>query len=114
MEERRQKKDFWAKSLILLNIIAWVLLLIILLIFHRAQPEFETFFDRFYKLKLRTFWDIHYLTLLIYFVMPGIVISSFGLVISIYRGRRKSDHSVSLLIMGIISFIFLIIALIRL
>ncbi len=60
LANRREKKDIWAKSLIGLNIFVWLLLIVIMLIFHRAQPEFETFFDRFYLLKLRTFWDIKY------------------------------------------------------
>ena len=108
---RREKRDIWSKSLIALNIFAWLLLLVVLLVFHRVQPEFESFFDRFYRLNLRTFWDIKYLSLLIYFVMSGISISITGLIISRYRGRRKNDHSVSLLITGVISFLLLLSAL---
>jgi hypothetical protein len=114
LNDRREKKDFWAKSLIALNIFTWLLMLIILLIFHRAQPEFETFFDRFYNLDIRTIWDIRYLDLLIYFVMAGINISIIGLLISIYRGRRESDHLISLVITGIISIILLLTALFNL
>ncbi|MCD4742496.1 MAG: hypothetical protein K8R67_08500, partial [Desulfobacteraceae bacterium] len=97
-----------------LNIFAWLLLLVVLLVFHRVQPEFESFFDRFYRLNLRTFWDIKYLSLLIYFVMSGIIINLIGLMISRYRGRRKNDHTVSLLITGGISFTLLLIALFHL
>ncbi|MCD4741310.1 MAG: hypothetical protein K8R67_02340, partial [Desulfobacteraceae bacterium] len=58
INNRRKQRDFWSKSLIALNIFAWLLLLVVLLVFHRVQPEFESFFDRFYRLNLRTFWDI--------------------------------------------------------
>jgi len=105
--DRRKTTDFWAKLLFYLNILAWILLIVILLIFHRAQPEFETLFDRFYQLKLRTNWDIQYLYYLIYMVIFGIFISIVGLLLGIFRGRRENDHKKALIITGIISMIML-------
>ncbi|MCK5163070.1 MAG: hypothetical protein KAQ72_05110 [Desulfobacula sp.] len=105
--ERRKTTDFWATLLFYLNILAWILLITILLVFHRAQPEFETFFDRFYQLKLRTDWDIQYLYYLIYMVIFGIFISLSGLLLGVFRGRRESDHKKALIITGIISLIML-------
>ncbi len=81
-----------------------------LLVFHRAQPEFESFFDRFYKLDLRTAWDIKYLHYLIYTIIIGIVISLSGLVLGMYRGRRQSDHKKALIITGVLSLIMLVIS----
>ncbi|MCP4671513.1 MAG: hypothetical protein GY857_09425 [Desulfobacula sp.] len=81
-----------------------------LLVFHRAQPEFESFFDRFYKLDLRTTWDIKYLRYLIYTVITGIIISLSGLVLGMFRGRRQNDHNKALIITGIISLIMLVIS----
>lgn len=108
---RRKKSDVWAKFLIGLNIFVWFVLLAVLLIFHRAQPEFESCFDRFYHLNLRTFWDIEYLYLLIHFIIASIIISLIGLIISRYRGRREDDHLVSLFITLMISISLLLIAL---
>jgi len=105
--DRRNIADFWAKLLFYLNILAWILLVFILLIFHRAQPEFETVFDRFYQLNLRTDWDIQYLYYLIYTVIFGIFISIAGLLLGIFRGRRENDHKKALIITGIISLIML-------
>ncbi len=105
--ERRKTTDFWAKLLFYLNILAWILLVVILLIFHRAQPEFESVFDRFYRLRLRTYWDIQYLYYLIYVVTTGIVISLAGLILGLYRGRREKDHKKALIIMGVMSVICL-------
>ena len=105
--DRRKTTDFWARFLFYLNILAWILLIVILLIFHRAQPEFETLFDRFYQLKLRTDWDIQYLYYLIYMVIFGIFTSITGLLLGIYRGRREKDHKKALIITGIISIILL-------
>lgn len=109
--DRRRRKDLLSRVLIGLNISAWILIIPILMVFHRTQPEFETFFDRFYGLELRTFWDIKYLYILIYLVMAGIVLSLSGLLISIFRARRRNDHLFPLVIMGLVSCIFLIIAL---
>ncbi len=111
VQERRHKKDVWSKLLIGFNVSAWLLLLVILLVFHRAQPEFETFFDRFFNLTLRTFWDIRYVYLLVYCVILGIVVSMTGLVISLFRARRKTDHLASLVIMCGVSLVLLLVAL---
>jgi len=108
--DRRKKNDFWAKLLFYLNILAGTLLLGILLIFHRARPEFETLFDRFYKLNLRTTWDIQYLYYLIYIVSFGIFICLGGLFLRKFRGRRENDHKKALIVTGIISLILLFVA----
>jgi len=81
-----------------------------MLIFHRARPEFETLFDRFYKLNLRTTWDVQYLYYLIYIDSVGILICLGGLFLRRYRGRRENDHKKALMITGIISLILLFVA----
>lgn len=107
--ERRKTKDFWASLLFYLNITAWVLLVGILLLFHQAQPEFESFFDRFYHLKVRTDWDLTYLNYLVYIVSAGIVISICGLVLGRFRGRRNSDHhKAALITIGVMSLLMLL------
>ncbi|OGR27682.1 MAG: hypothetical protein A2277_06600 [Desulfobacterales bacterium RIFOXYA12_FULL_46_15] len=108
--DRRKKNDFWARLLFYLNITASILLLCILLIFHRARPEFETLFDRFYKLNLRKTWDIQYLYYLIYIVCFGICISITGLFLRKFRGRRENDHKKALIITGIVSLILLFVS----
>jgi hypothetical protein len=105
--DRRKTKDGWARVLFYLNILAWILLIFMLLVFHRAQPEFETIFDRFYDLKLRTSWDIQYLVYLVYVVGIGIFVSLSGLMLGIFRGRRKKDGKTALIITGIISLTLL-------
>jgi hypothetical protein len=105
--DRRKTNDLWARILFYLNILAWILLIFMLLVFHRAQPEFETIFDRFYDLKLRTSWDIQYLVYLVYVVGIGIFVSLSGLMLGIFRGRRKKDGKTALIITGIISLTLL-------
>ncbi|MFH2060456.1 MAG: hypothetical protein ABIJ59_16355 [Pseudomonadota bacterium] len=105
--ERRKNRDFWARLLVKLNIVSWLIFIFILLVFHRAQPEFETLFDRFYNLRLRTDWDIQYLYYLIVLVVFGIFTSLFGLILVMYRGRRTNDHKKMLIFTGAISLILL-------
>ncbi|SDT94691.1 hypothetical protein SAMN04487931_103131 [Desulfobacula phenolica] len=107
--DRRKKTDAWAMVLICLNILAGILLILILLVFHLAQPEFETMFDRFYKLDIRTDWNIQCLHYLIYLIVLIAFISFSSLLLGSFRGRRKNDHSSSLIliIIGIIFFIML-------
>jgi len=107
IQNRRKVTDFWAGLLFYLNIIAWILLIILLLVFHRAQPEFETVFDRVYQLDLRTNWDSQYLYYLTYTVIFGILLSLTGLSLGIFRGRRQKDSKTALIITGGISLLML-------
>ncbi len=106
--ERRRHTDIWSKLLFYLNIVSWIMIGIILFVFHKAQPEYETVFDRFYQLQLRTNWDLQYVYYLIYVVVFGILLSIAGIVLGIYRGRRKQDHKKVLILTGILSTIALI------
>jgi len=104
--ERRISKDLWAHIFILINFFAWGVLFVSLLVFHKAQPEFETFFDKFYRLDLRTSWDMNFVQYLVYTIILGLVVSVMGLSLSRFRARRKTDHKKNLLILGFL-YLFL-------
>jgi len=106
--DQRKRIDFWARLLFVFNLVSWILLVIILLVFHRAQPEFESFFDRFYQLSLRTHWDNQFLFYLFFLVISGIIMSTLGLIIGLFRARRKNDSKKALIITGLISLMMLI------
>lgn len=99
--------DFWAGLLFFFNILAWILLIILLFVFHSAQPEFETLFDRVYQLELRTNWDSQYLYYLTYTVIFGLLLCLSGLFLGIFRGRRQKDSKAALILTGIISLLML-------
>ncbi len=105
--DRRKKTDAWSMVLVCLNILAGIVLVLILFVFHFAQPEFETMFDRFYQLDVRTDWDIQYLYYLMYLIVLVAFISFSGLLLGVFRSRRKNDHKSTLLIIGIMSFVML-------
>lgn len=102
--DRRKRKDPWARVLTILNILAWLLILAILMVTGRAKPEFESFFDRFYHLNIRVWWDMELVRYLLYLVVGGTILSAAGLLLSLVRARRSSDNGrIPLLLMGIVS-----------
>ena len=105
--DRRRQTDLWARIFLSLNLFSWVLLLFLLLVFHRAQPQFESFFDRFYPLHLRTTWDHQYLYYLSILAAAGILVSLGGLCLGMVRGRRRDDHKKALVITGLMSIVLL-------
>lgn len=109
-EERRGAKDIWARLFIFVNYIAWTGLMIFLILFHKAQPEFETFFDRFYHLNLRTYWDKTFIRYLAYTSGFGLAASVAGLFLALFRARRKTDHSKSIIILGCLYLILIILS----
>ncbi len=84
--------------------------MISLLVFHRAQPEFETFFDRFYDLKLRTYWDKTFLRYLVFASGFGLTASMAGICLALFRGRRKTDQNKSIVILGGLYLILIILS----
>ena len=102
--ERRKRKDFWARLLTAFNILSWVLLFFLLVVAGLAKPEFESFFDRFYHLDIRTWCDMRLVRYLMGLAMGGTAVSSAGLLLSLARARRREDHGrIPLLIMGMVS-----------
>ncbi|MDD4273250.1 MAG: hypothetical protein PHG14_05925 [Desulfobacter postgatei] len=89
---RRKSTDFFGLVFIWMNIAACAGLIAAILIFHRAKPEFETVFDRFYNLQLRRYWDQNYVRFLVDVLGTGTLINAAALLLSRYRGRRSTDH----------------------
>lgn len=108
--ERRKSKDFWSRLFILINYIAWLVLFVTLIVFHKAQPEFETVFDRFYQLDLRTSWDMQFVYYFAYAIVLGLACSLTGLGLSLFRARRQTDHKAPILILGVLYLVLFILS----
>ena len=104
--DRRGRRDLWTRLLTLFNLLSWVIIALILIITERAKPEFESFFDRVYRLDIRTWWDIEFVKYLFWLAFAGSIMSSVGLILSVTRGRRQEDTSrLGLLLMGLLSVV---------
>ena len=108
--ERRASKDVWAHLFIWLTYLVWAVLLVCLLVFHKAQPEFETFFDRFYQLNLRTYWDREFIRYLVYTAAFGLAVSLAGGFLALFRARRRTDHKKSIVVLGCLYLVLIILA----
>ncbi len=97
--DRRRAKDFWSRTLPFLLGGGWIVLLVTLLVYHRASPEFYTLFDAFYQLKLRRVWDNRFVRYLLISLSVGLGISFVGMVLGAFRARRKTDQKPQLIVL---------------
>lgn len=87
----RKGPDFRIRLLKWLAVIAWGIFLALLLIVEKARPQFETLFDRYYGIDLRTTWDMTLAPYIGVACAVGLFISGAGLLASLGRYRRKGD-----------------------
>lgn len=112
--ERRNRPDFWARSLEWFVVGGWFLMLVALLVLSLAKPQVETFFDRYYQIPLRRFWDDRLLVWLEGFMVAGFCLGLIGLLINWRRHRRETDeYRVSLVLISAISLIGLLVHFLR-
>jgi cation transport ATPase len=110
--ERRKKsrsQDFLYRATVALNLIAWTLLVIALIVFHYARPEFITGLQNYWGIDGRDFWLKDKLSWLLLLLETCLLLSFFTLIIRARRNRRKSDQfGINLLVLLLISLISLI------
>lgn len=101
IKDRRGGADLPTRILAVLNVLAWVVVVLILVVAERAKPQFESFFDRVYRLDVRTSWDLEFVQYLLWITMAGSVVGSIGLILGVVRARRRDDSSrIGLVVMG--------------
>lgn len=112
--DRRRGPDFWVKAIGYSKYIAWFLALLVLILLSFAKPEVETFFDRMFGVDVRKTWNYElvkkavYVSILLYFLCAS------AFVVNSTRKKRKEDrYSITFILVGIISFIGLVIYLLN-
>jgi len=91
MLDRRKGPDALVKWVKWSGIISWLLILLILFITSVAKPDFESYMDKSFHIKLQDNWNtdmMHYVLLLLIFLFFFCLIS---ININMMRCRRKSD-----------------------
>jgi len=101
-KERRRGPDIWERSLRYLALVGWAILIVAFFVYGRAKPQTETFFDRYYGISLRLYWDMVWLRPLLWLLVAGLSVALFGLVVNGRRHRRRGDEwRVSLVLLSL-------------
>jgi hypothetical protein len=107
--DRRRGPDIWAKMIGWLGVVGWLVMLIAMFIAEKAQPHFETFFDRWFKINVTTTWNVVLARYIFYLMILGFCISVLGLLINTKRHRRKyDDYRAYLVLLGLLSLVGMI------
>lgn len=109
-QSRRQRRsDPALLALRWLSVAGWLILLAALLVLAEAKPPVETFFERHYKIQLRSTWDLELARYIFYLMLLGLGTSLTGLALNSRRLRRTDDEwRVSLVLVAAISLLGLI------
>jgi hypothetical protein len=88
---RREGPDLWVSIVNVLVTLIWVILLIIIMLMSKAQPEFISMIDRAWGAYARTYWEPRILKTVFYIMWGGLGCSLIGYFISKKRFRRKGE-----------------------
>jgi hypothetical protein len=92
MSERRKGPDLLFRSLRYLALAGWLLMVVALIVLDRAKPQMVTFFDRFYGIRPRTWWDGKLAGYLPPLLWAGLGLGIIGLIANTLRHRRRNDE----------------------
>lgn len=112
--ERRKGPDIVVKAVWWIVGISWLLTVAVFTIADRARPQIETFFDRFFNVKVRDHWDENLLAYAFMIAVINFVVCAAGFILNLLRQRRKEDKiSKSIIVLGSISLAGIIWYLVR-
>jgi len=113
IEDRRKKPDALCKWLEIASIAVWIILFCVLIFLEDARPQIETFFDRFFEIKVRDAWDYNNLDTAFYLLVFLLLFSAFSIFLNSKRLKRSTDRIrksfiISLIgsVIGIIIYLF--------
>lgn len=105
-QEKRTGPDLLVKWVKVARFIVWIILGVLIVLTDTAKPQDTTFFDHFFDVKVRNFWDQNLLSISFIVAILLFIFSFISILINIMRLKRKTDHlSASLIITLIISSI---------
>jgi len=110
-ERRRQsrKHDLLYRLVVGLNIVAWIVLVGALILFHYARPEFITGVQTYWGIDGRNFWSESHLSDLLSLLQVCLFITVFTILLRSRRNRRKTDRfGINILILLVIVIVSLV------
>jgi hypothetical protein len=110
--DRRQtpaKKEALFRVIVILNITAWVSLLVALVLFHYARPEFISGVQKFWGVEGRIEWSKEHVNGLLATLQVCLGLSLVSMILRLRRNRRKTDSfGINLFILATITIISLV------
>jgi hypothetical protein len=105
-EDRRKtppSDTLFYKVMLGLNVLAWAGLVVVLILFHYARPEFITGVQQYWGVKGVTTWTMSYVDAMVVLLRVCLTLSLVSIVMRARRSRRKNDSfGVNLIILTII------------
>ena len=111
---RRRQADWVVNATKVLSVVAWVIAFVVMILIDLASPERSNFFTNVFDGAFRTHWDPRFLWLGLGFLILSFLCCIFAFIFNMMRMRRKTDKiRKSVIFMGIMSFIGIIIYILR-
>ena len=88
----RKGPDLILRMIDIISVILWGFIIVNLAIIMFARPVGETFFDRFFSIKVRDYWDAPLLQFSLILSLAQLFISVFSLFLNSKRLKRKGDR----------------------
>lgn len=97
------------RFMVILNVAAWVSLIVALVLFHYARPEFISGMQKFWGVEGRVYWSKEHVDCLLAMLQICLGLSLISMLLRLRRNRRKSDSfGINLFILAIITIVSLI------
>lgn len=116
MQDRRRGPDALVKWVKYSGIVSWVLIAVILFITLIAKPNYESYMNDSFHIRLQDAWDVQMIQFAFLLLVLLFFFCMISIVINLLRYRRKSDRFNKTLILnavaaliGIILYIFIFI-----
>ena len=88
----RKGPDLILRMIDIISVILWGFIIVNFAIIMIAKPVCETFFDRFFSIKVRDYWDTYLLQFSLVLSLIQLLISEFSLFLNSKRLKRKGDR----------------------
>jgi hypothetical protein len=85
-------KEFLFRLMVILNISAWISLVVALVLFHYARPEFISGVQKFWGIEGRVYWSKEHVSGLLTTLQVCLGLSLVSMVLRFRRNKRKADN----------------------
>jgi len=103
MLDRRKGPDKLVKWVKWSGIVSWILVSIILFVTLIAKPDFESYMDKSFHIRLQDTWDVYLMQYVFVLMVLLFFFCMISIGINIIRCRRKSDKFNKTLILNAIA-----------